>query len=133
MADILALDKLVAEITTSSHEQSKGTTEINRAVSQMDRVTQGNAATAEENAAAAEELSSLSTNLRTTVGQLFVLIGGRRTYDPHGKSGDPHPLQRRMSDRKSDPSPAPRPGSAADRRPAAPAPAAHADTFFQDA
>ncbi|AOS43247.1 Methyl-accepting chemotaxis protein IV [Lacunisphaera limnophila] len=130
---VLELDRLVAEISTSSREQDSGITEINRAVAQMDRITQGNAATAEENASASEELSSLSTSLRTTVGELFVLIGGRGTHDAAGTSGQPHPNQRRQSDQKTVVS-APRAGSAANRRPAAVTPKAkaNADAFFEN-
>ena len=73
---VLKVDELVAEITTASSEQSQGISQINTAVSQMDKITQSNAANAEETAAAAEELTAQSAALKDTVGQLRQLVGG---------------------------------------------------------
>jgi hypothetical protein len=97
------LDALVGEISTSSAEQSKGVEEINRAVTQMDKITQSNAASSEENAAAAEELNARSADLRSTVGTLFVRLGGRREGDPSGLSGDPQPNGKRLADSRTQP------------------------------
>ncbi|SDT89897.1 methyl-accepting chemotaxis protein [Verrucomicrobium sp. GAS474] len=70
------VDTLIGTIATASKEQTAGIDQINFAVSQMDQVTQGNAAGAEESAAAAEELSAQSTELRSAVGILTRLVGG---------------------------------------------------------
>ena len=70
---------LVGEIAAASQEQSQGIGQVNTAMSQMDQVTQSNAAGAEESAAASEELSSQAEQLRGTVGDLLVLVGGART------------------------------------------------------
>ncbi len=48
------VDRLVAEVATASREQSAGLEQVNTAVTQMDKVTQSNAASAEEAASAAE-------------------------------------------------------------------------------
>ena len=48
------VDDLVGEIATASREQSEGITQVNLAVTQMDKVTQSNAASAEESASASE-------------------------------------------------------------------------------
>ncbi|MCX6937686.1 MAG: hypothetical protein NTU80_07265 [Verrucomicrobia bacterium] len=69
------VDRLVAEVATASHEQSEGLTQINIAVSQMDKVTQANAAGAEETASAAEELNAQSEELRNASAQLAALVG----------------------------------------------------------
>ena len=53
----------VAEISAASEEQSSGIDEINKAVSQLDEVTQQNAALVEEAASAAESLDEQSDNL----------------------------------------------------------------------
>jgi methyl-accepting chemotaxis protein len=50
--------ELVQEVAAASAEQAAGVTQINRAVAQMDQVTQRNASSAEELASTAEELSS---------------------------------------------------------------------------
>lgn len=70
------VDELIAEIATASLEQNHGIGQINTAVSQMDQITQSNAANAEETAAASEELSAQAITLQDTVGQLRQLVGG---------------------------------------------------------
>ncbi|SHJ29129.1 methyl-accepting chemotaxis protein [Desulfatibacillum alkenivorans DSM 16219] len=55
---------LVADIAVSSNEQAKGIYQVNEGLSQIDSVTQQNAANAEETSAASMELSSQATALR---------------------------------------------------------------------
>ncbi|HEY4249348.1 MAG TPA: methyl-accepting chemotaxis protein [Lacunisphaera sp.] len=69
------VDDLIAEIATSSREQSQGIGQISIAVTQMDKVTQNTAATAEESASAAEELSAQAENMKESVHQLLRLVG----------------------------------------------------------
>jgi methyl-accepting chemotaxis protein len=69
------MDTLVAEIATASGEQSQGIEQVTKAMAEMDRVTQANAAGAEESASAAHELSSQSTELRSAVDQLNAFTG----------------------------------------------------------
>jgi methyl-accepting chemotaxis protein len=71
------LDGLVAEIASACHEQNEGIVQINTAVSQMDKVTQGNAASAEENSAAAEELNAQAVTLKGCVNELMQIVNGR--------------------------------------------------------
>jgi methyl-accepting chemotaxis protein len=68
--------ELVGEIAAASGEQSQGIDQINGAMSQMDKVTQSNAANAEESAAAAEELSAQAETMKGFVGNLAMLVGG---------------------------------------------------------
>ncbi len=70
------VDELVAEIATASKEQSQGIGQVNTAVSQMDKVTQSNAASAEESASAAEELNAQALTLKGVVADLRRLVGG---------------------------------------------------------
>jgi len=70
------VDGLVAEIAQASQEQAQGITQVLVAVSQMDKVTQGNAASAEEGAAAAEELSAQARMMDEAVLELKQLVGG---------------------------------------------------------
>lgn len=67
---------LVSEISAASDEQAKGIEQINRAVAEMDKVTQQNAANAEESASASEELSAQSQQMMDYVHQLTTLVGG---------------------------------------------------------
>jgi methyl-accepting chemotaxis protein len=66
---------LIAEIAAASKEQATGVEQVNMSVSQMDKVTQQNAANAEESAAASEELSSQAEQLRLCVSDLLTLVG----------------------------------------------------------
>ncbi|PLY40032.1 methyl-accepting chemotaxis protein [Janthinobacterium sp. ROICE36] len=58
---------IMGEITSASHEQSAGITEVNQAVTQMDNITQQNAALVEQAAAAAESLQEQAQALITAV------------------------------------------------------------------
>ena len=75
------VDELVVEIATASTEQNQGIGQVTQAVSQMDQVTQKNAASAEESASAAEELNAQSLAMQDNVRQLLALAGrtGRGT------------------------------------------------------
>lgn len=70
------LDQLAAEVANASHEQTQGISQINLAVTEMDKVTQANAANAEESASAAEELNAQADALKAAVGELLALVGG---------------------------------------------------------
>jgi methyl-accepting chemotaxis protein len=70
------VDDLVGEIATASAEQTRGIEQVNGAVSQMDKVTQGNAASAEETAAASEQLKAQALTLLDAVQELNALAGG---------------------------------------------------------
>jgi methyl-accepting chemotaxis protein len=59
---------IMAEIAAASKEQSAGIGQVNQAVSNMDEVTQQNAALVEEAAAAAESLREQATQLAQLVG-----------------------------------------------------------------
>ncbi|WP_415910313.1 methyl-accepting chemotaxis protein [Oleiharenicola sp. Vm1] len=72
------VDDLVAEIAQASQEQSQGIGQVLTAVTQMDKVTQSNAASAEESAAAAEELNAQAQLLDEAVAQLEILVEGER-------------------------------------------------------
>jgi methyl-accepting chemotaxis protein len=70
------VDELVTEVANASREQTEGITQINTAVSQMDKVTQSNAANAEESAAAAEEMNAQAAVMKESVAELLQLVGG---------------------------------------------------------
>ncbi len=58
---------IMSEISAASHEQSQGIEQVNQAVSQMDRVTQQNAALVEQAAAAAASLEEQAMRLAQSV------------------------------------------------------------------
>lgn len=60
---------LVAEIAAASNEQAQGIAQANKALGQMDQVTQQNTANAEESAAASQELSNQANNLQRMINR----------------------------------------------------------------
>ena len=62
----------VEEIAASAAEEATGLEEVNRAISQLDTVTQQNAAVAEESSAACASLTEEADRLVALVGK-FVL------------------------------------------------------------
>lgn len=70
------VDSVIAEIATASREQEQGISQVNMAVSQMDKVTQSNAASAEETASAAEELNAQAEELKGSIERLLRLVNG---------------------------------------------------------
>ncbi|MBL9168579.1 MAG: DUF3365 domain-containing protein [Verrucomicrobiales bacterium] len=69
------VDEVVGQIATASAEQGTGIAQINSAVSQMDRITQTNAAGAEEEASAAASLKHEAQCLKKSVEDLLAMIG----------------------------------------------------------
>jgi methyl-accepting chemotaxis protein len=69
---IKRVNDIMAEIAAASAEQSKGIEEVSNAVSQMDEMTQQNAALVEEAAAAAESLQSEANQLTQRVAMFRV-------------------------------------------------------------
>jgi methyl-accepting chemotaxis protein len=67
---------LIGEIAVASSEQAKGIEQVNIAVSEMDKVTQQNAATAEESASASEELNAQAEQMKGMVNELVIIVGG---------------------------------------------------------
>lgn len=72
------IEDLVREIAAASKEQSDGLDQVNKAISQMDQVTQSISANSEESASSAEELSAQSNELKKMVDSLVQLVGGSR-------------------------------------------------------
>ena len=68
-----------------------GIAQINTAVGQMDKVTQGNAATAEESAAAAEELNAQAETTKHSVKELMKLVGSNGHSEPVKSIGGSQP------------------------------------------
>ncbi|MYN21101.1 HAMP domain-containing protein [Rugamonas sp. FT107W] len=67
VASVRRVSDVVAEISAASSEQSTGIEEVNKAITQMDEVTQQNAALVEEAAAAAGSLQDQAAKLASVV------------------------------------------------------------------
>ncbi len=74
LASVARVTDIMAEISAASADQSKGIEHVNRAINQMDEVTQQNAALVEEASAAAEAMQEQAATLATSV-RLFKLDG----------------------------------------------------------
>ncbi len=72
VASISKVSHIVGEITASAKEQSSGIDKLNRAMGQMDKVTQQNAANSEESSSAATELSGQAEELAAMVGSFQI-------------------------------------------------------------
>ncbi len=67
---------LIQEINAASNEQAEGIEQVNKAVVEMDKVIQQNAANAEENASASEEMNAQADQMKGYVGELVAMVGG---------------------------------------------------------
>ncbi len=67
VGSIRRVTDIVGEISAASHEQTQGIEQINQAITQMDQVTQQNAALVEEAAAAAQSMQEQAGSLVQTV------------------------------------------------------------------
>ncbi len=68
--------QLVGEVSSATNEQAQGIGQVNTAVSQMDQVTQANAASSEEAASAGEQLSAQAAALNAMVAELVGIVAG---------------------------------------------------------
>lgn len=81
VASVKQVADIVAEISAASYEQSAGIEEVNRAVSQMDEVTQRNAALVEEAAAASRGLEEQALQMTEKIS--FFRIKGQAPIQAH--------------------------------------------------
>ena len=70
--------ELVSDISAASSEQAQGIDQVNRAITEMDTVTQKNASSSEESAAAAQQMSAQAEVMKGLTGELVALINGKR-------------------------------------------------------
>jgi methyl-accepting chemotaxis protein len=91
---------LVADIAAASMEQSTGVDEVNKALTQMDEVTQQNSALVEENAATAKALEVQAQHMDDQVGYFHIADGAgaeAATEVPSGEVAQNLPPSRRAA------------------------------------
>ncbi len=120
------MEEIASGIASASREQRSGVEQVAGAVSQIDQVTQSNAAAAEETASAAEELSAQAQELNHAVGQLVQLVGIDRASSGPAATSLAHvrPVSAAAKSSKS------APPAAAGKPAKAGQPAVPADNFF---
>lgn len=77
MTQVKKVSEIMDEIAAASQEHSQGIEQVNKAMNQMEIVTQQNASTAEESASASEELNAQAENMRIIASQLSELVNGK--------------------------------------------------------
>jgi methyl-accepting chemotaxis protein len=87
------IGQLVGEIAAASKEQSIGIAQVNTAVSDVDKVTQQNAARAEESASASEEMKAQAEQMKVQVKRLITLVGGRSAAQEYATTNN-HVIER---------------------------------------
>ena len=91
VASVRRVSDIIGEIAAASQEQSSGIDQVNKAVSQMDEVTQQNAALVEEAAAAAGALQSQAQSLAEAVN-VFRVNADAATIDVHAEARPDTPM-----------------------------------------
>lgn len=92
---------LVQEITAASQEQSSGVNEVNKAMGQLDQVSQQSASASEELAAIAEELQAQAERLMSSIS--FFKLGKLSTVTSHSdqKSARTSPSKQPIAKKES--------------------------------
>jgi methyl-accepting chemotaxis protein len=67
--------ELVGEISAASNEQAQGIGQIGKAIVEMDKVVQQNAATAEETASASEQMNAQALSMKGAIQSLSDIVG----------------------------------------------------------
>ena len=95
-------DELVSEISAASTEQARGIEEVNKDVTEMDKVTQQNAADTEKSASASEEMSAQAEEMKRYVSKLVAMVGGktRQATATHARQVAERPKGRSLEKRK---------------------------------
>jgi len=99
--------ELVSEIAISSREQAQGLEQVNKAVDEMDKIAQRNAANAEESASTSEELSAQAVQMKDIVSAMVKLVGenekrGVREELVPSAENRPHELKAKRLRKKMD-------------------------------
>jgi len=82
---------LIEEMAAASGEQAQGIEQVNNTVSEMNGVTQKNAAIAEESASASTEIHSEIVNMRGCIRDVAELVDGGRQGTPRTPAASTHP------------------------------------------
>ena len=94
VAAIKKVSDIVAEIAAASREQSSGIEQVNKAVMQMDEMTQQNAALVEQATAASQSMSEQARELNEMMGKYKLNEGEQQSIEPVAAS-TPRAAERR--------------------------------------
>jgi len=88
---VTEISSLVSEIASGAREQSVGLAEVNIGVTQLDQVTQHNAAMVEQSTAACQSLKQEAAGMATLVAQFSLRKGRGRDDSVRQASAPPRP------------------------------------------
>ncbi|WP_411034617.1 methyl-accepting chemotaxis protein [Shinella sp. BYT-45] len=91
---VIQINGLIRQISSSASEQAVGLKEINAAVNQMDQVTQQNAAMVEETTAASMALNEEAQTLKSLVARFRAGAGSPAAPQPVQQAARPQPAPR---------------------------------------
>ncbi len=91
LQNVTSVGEMLAEITVACNEQATGVSEINKAMNQMDHVTQKNAAASQQATATVTSLSEEAKLLRGSVHKLFDLVEGDAIRAHSSLAANAHP------------------------------------------
>lgn len=86
VSSVKRVTDIIGEIAAASQEQSSGIDQVNRAVTQLDQVTQSNAAQTEELSSTAQALATEAEQLQTLVGRFKLDTGPVAAIAPRGNA-----------------------------------------------
>jgi methyl-accepting chemotaxis protein len=95
--NVIEVSKMTDEISNANYEQSKGISEVNKAMIQLDQVTHTNTLTTQQTASAADSLSNQTKTLKSEVEQLIDFVQGRQGR----ASGSTHIAKKEIVEKKS--------------------------------
>jgi len=98
--------ELVGEIAAASNEQAQGISQISKAVAEMDKVVQQNAANAEESASASEELNAQAMQMKDFVADMITVVQGSSAVGSVASSAHTETARRRRPALQAKTSPA---------------------------
>ena len=98
VSNVTRVNSMVTEIAVASKEQADGVLEINRAMGELDKVTQQNSAATRQTSVSAEQLSKQADTMRNLVVELNVTVEGR---DAHSSEQRAHAFHEHVSTRST--------------------------------
>jgi methyl-accepting chemotaxis protein len=90
VAQVVEINRVIADIAASAQEQATGLQQVNTAVNGMDQVTQKNAAMVEETTAAAHALAGETEELGRLVGRYKIVSKAEDPFRTELKKAAPH-------------------------------------------
>ncbi len=99
VTNVTRVNTMVSEIAVASKEQADGVLEINRAMGELDKVTQQNSSATRQASVSAEQLSKQAETMRNLVVELNYTVEGRSGHALEQKAHGSHEVRERLSTR----------------------------------